>query len=217
MKNIKEDIQPNTNGSHGSNWAESVWKASWTYIRTVVDTVREPFVILDKDLRVIAANETFYRTFRAPVEDTEGKLFYQLGDGQWNIPALRKLLEDILPKDTFFRGFEVNHEFPGIGHKIMLLNARHIHQSKEQEGILPGPIILLAIEDITEITTIAKKLAERTRQYEEKMIGRTEELELRIGELAILNKTVTSFNATIVELISVIERLEGEIFVLKKR
>ena len=105
--------------SGGIHWAENVWKASWTYIRTVVDTVREPFLILDGNLRVIAANETFYKTFQVPEKDTEQKLFYELGDGQWNIPALRKLLEDILPKDTFFKGFEVSHIFPRIGQKHM--------------------------------------------------------------------------------------------------
>src|SRR6185369_2036112 len=109
------------------HFAERVWEESWTYIKTVVDIVREPVLILDKDLRVMAANDSFYRTFQVEAKDTENKIVYELGDGQWNIPALRKLLEDILPKTSFFKGFEVIHEFPAIGRKVMILNARQIH------------------------------------------------------------------------------------------
>ena len=199
----------------GIDWAESVWRASWTYIRTVVDTVHEPFVILDEDLRVIAANETFYRVFDVPVKDTEGKLIYELGDGQWNISALKKLLKDILSKDTFFKGFEVKHEFPKIGCKIMLLNARRIHQNGSGMKATLKPIILLAIEDITEITIIAQKLASKTKEYEVKMIERSEELGARIAELAGFNKTVVGFNKTITKLTSVIESLRNEIVLLQ--
>jgi hypothetical protein len=198
----------------GTNWAEKVWGTSWTYIRTVVDTAREPFIILDHNLRVIAANEKFYETFKFNVKDTEDKLVYDLGDGQWNISTLRKLLEDILPKDTFFRGFEVDNEFQKIGRKVMLLNARRVYQevSKGTE-----PIILLAIEDITDITVIAEKLANKTKEYETKMIERSEELELRISELSYLNKTVVGFNSSIAELASVVDSLRANIVALKEK
>lgn len=201
----------------GIDWAENVWKVSWTYIRTVVDTVHEPFIILNQDLCVMAANEMFYKTFQVSVKDTENKKLYDLGDGQWDIPALRKLLEDILPKDTFFRGFEVDHEFSGVGRKIMLLNARRIYQEEESDLKMLKPIILLAIEDITEITNIAKTLAGKTKEYESIMIGRTEELETSITELAGLNKTVTGFNKTIAELTSLIESLKNDVSALKKK
>src|SRR3989344_7065813 len=104
----------------GTDFVKYFWEESWTYIKTVVDIVRQPILILDKDFRVMAANESFYRTFQVELKDTEGKIVYGLGNGQWNIPALRKLLEDILPKNTFFKGFEATHNFPFIGRKVML-------------------------------------------------------------------------------------------------
>lgn len=88
----------------GADFFERLWEESWTYIKTVVDVVREPVLILDKDFKVMAANEPFYRTFQVEPSDTMGKIVYELGNGQWNIPALRKLIENILPKHTFLRG-----------------------------------------------------------------------------------------------------------------
>jgi chemotaxis protein methyltransferase CheR len=141
--------------------------------------VREPVLILDKEFRVLVANEPFYRTFHVEPADTESKIIYELGDGQWNIPALKKLLEDILPKNTFFKGFEVVHDFPFIGHKAMVLNARQVHfveESNASAGEFP-PIILLAIEDITEMMDIAETLVSHTNQLENKLTERTQKLE----------------------------------------
>lgn len=214
IKTINSTILKKTNKSY---IAENVWRTSWTYIRTVVDTVREPFIVLDKDLRVITANETFYQVFQTSIENTENKLLYELGDGQWDIPSLRKLLEEILPKDTFFKGFEVDHEFPTIGRKIMLLNARRIHQAAEKSKTTFPPIILLAIKDISEITSIAEKLANRTKEYEKRMVERTENLDATISELVVLNKTVTGFNNTITELTAVIDSLKTEIAALRRK
>src|SRR5688572_16377289 len=112
--------------------AEELWEVAWTYIRTVVDTLREPFLILDKDLKVLSANRTFYLTFQVAQEETEGKRVYDLGNGQWDIPKLKILLEDILPKNTHFEDFKVEHEFPKIGHKIMILNARQVHTTGDE-------------------------------------------------------------------------------------
>src|ERR1035437_401749 len=97
------------NKNINNNVIEKVWEKSWTYIRMVVDVVHEPILILDKDLRIMAANEPFYRMFQVEEKDTEGKIVYQLGNGQWDIPDLKKLLEDILPKNTFFKAFEVTY------------------------------------------------------------------------------------------------------------
>src|SRR3989344_4021623 len=124
--------------------AEELWKVAWTYIKTVVDTIREPFLILDGNLKVTSANKTFYNHFQVSTEETEGKLVYDLGNGQWNISKLKILLEDIIPKNSFFEDFKVEHDFPKIGLKIMLLNARRIYSSSENK-----PIILLAMEDVT--------------------------------------------------------------------
>ncbi len=161
-----------------------VWEESWTYIKTVVDIVREPILILDKDLRVMAANDCFYQTFQVEHKDTEGKIVYDLGNGQWNIPALRKLLEDILPKNSFFKGFEVEHNFPFIGRKVMILNARQIHFKADSETKLFPPTIFLAMEDVTDMMAVAETLAGHAKQFEAKLTERTQRLESQIAVLA---------------------------------
>lgn len=130
----------------------------------------------------MVANNPFYQTFQVDPKDTEKKIVYELGNGQWNIPALRKLLEDILPKNTFFKGFEVTHEFPFIGEKIMILNARRIYKEDAASGAYP-PIILLAMEDITEMMSVAKKLVDHTQQFEVQLTERTGKLETTLEEL----------------------------------
>jgi two-component system CheB/CheR fusion protein len=110
----------------------------------IVETLREPLIVLDSELKVVKANRAFYRMFKVAERDTEKILIYELGDRQWDIPKLRKLLEDILPKNTHFNDFEVTHEFPAIGKKTVVLNARRINQ--EGKG---SEMILLAIEDVT--------------------------------------------------------------------
>ena len=121
--------------------------------------------------------------FQVESTDTEGKIVYDLGNGQWNIPDLRKLLEDILPKQSFFKGFEVSHEFPVIGHKVMILNARQIHVHKNMTSEIFPEIILLAIEDVSEMMAVARKLADHTNAFEAKISSRTRELETRIAEI----------------------------------
>ena len=130
------------------------------YAEGVVDTVREPLVVLDADLRVISANRSFYKTFKVKSREIEGQLLYDLGNRQWNIPKLRELLEEILPKDTTFDNFEVEHEFKNIGRRVMHLNARRIYRRTKETHL-----ILLAIEDVTE-----RKRAQRAlRQSSEKL------------------------------------------------
>lgn len=163
--------------------AERLGKGCWTYIKTVVDIVREPILILDKDLRVMAANDSFYRKFQVELKDTEKKIVYELGNGQWNIPALRKLLEDILPKNTFFRDFEVTHDFPAIGRKAMILNARQIHFADSNTPELFPPIIFLAIEDITATMAVAETLAIHVKELAAKNAERTWKLEMYIDKL----------------------------------
>lgn len=167
----------------GADFVDLLWEKSWTYIKTVVDVVREPVLILDKDFRVMAANESFYGAFQVERKDTEQKVVYDLGNGQWDIPALRKLLEDILPKNTFFKGFEVDHVFPFIGRKIMILNAREIHFKEEVTSKDFPPIILLAIEDITDMMMVAETLAKHTKETTARLITRTMKLELQIKKL----------------------------------
>lgn len=168
---------------NGQLYINKLGEEGWTYIKTVVDIVREPILILDQDLRVVAANEPFYTTFKVETKDTENKILYELGNGQWNIPELRKLLEDILPKNTYFKGFEVTQDFPGIGRKIMILNGRQIYLKEVSAAQLYPPIILLAIEDITDMMDVADMLARHTNEFEEKMAEKTGQLEIRIKEL----------------------------------
>jgi hypothetical protein len=175
MKVVK--IQPS-----GTEWAERMWEESWTYIRTVVDTATDPFLILDKDLRVLAANKSFYKLFKVEAKNTEYKYVNEIGKGEWNIPALNALLEGILPKNTFFNGFEVNREFPDIGKKIMLLNGRRIYKEGETSKMFP-PIILLTMVDITQMTVIAAELSDYANRIEKKMNERTQKLETEVGKL----------------------------------
>ena len=183
----------------GADFFERLWEESWTYIKTVVDVVREPILILDKDFRVLAANDPFYHAFQVEPRDTAGKVVYELGNGQGDIPDLRKLLGNILPKNTFFKGFQVAHEFPFIGRKIMILNARQIHFNSTS-ALFP-PIILLVIEDVTEMMAIAETLAAHTSQLEEKFTKRTQKLEIHIEKLEKvindLKEQVTSSGTTL--------------------
>ncbi len=136
------------------------------FAESLINTVRESLIVLDHDLRVVTASRSFYEFFKVKPEDTLGRLVYDLGNKQWNIPELRKLLETILPDKATFNDYEVEHDFTTIGRRIMLLNARQIQQALGKERI-----ILLAIEDITERKEIEAGL-EKTRK-----------------ELAIIKKT----------------------------
>jgi two-component system, chemotaxis family, CheB/CheR fusion protein len=120
-------------------------KRGLDFAEAIVETVREPLVILNQNLEVVKANKAFYATFRSAPEETEGRLIYDLGNGQWNIPKLRELLENILPAHSTFRNFEVTHEFDRVGRKAMLLNASEIFNPNAQ-----ARTILLAIEDATD-------------------------------------------------------------------
>ncbi|RLF54742.1 MAG: Fis family transcriptional regulator, partial [Thermoplasmata archaeon] len=111
----------------------------------ILGFAREAFVVLDGDLKVVKANHSFYRTFKVKREETEGISIYDLGNGQWDIPKLRELLEDILPQDSMVDDFEVEHNFETVGRKIMRLNARRIYGEAKQTQM-----ILLSIEDVTE-------------------------------------------------------------------
>jgi PAS domain S-box/PAS domain S-box len=129
------------------------------FAESIINTVREPLIALDQDLRVVSASRSFYDVFKVNPKETMGQLIYDLGNKQWDIPKLRELLETILPQKTSFDNYEVEHDFTTIGRRTMLLNARQIERtSKTKERI-----ILLAIEDITERKGIEAGL-EKTRK-----------------------------------------------------
>lgn len=129
--------------------------------QAVVDTVREPLLVLDKDLRVVAASRSFYLTFRVDRQETQGRMVYELGDGQWDIPALRTLLEKIVPEHAVMEGYEVEHEFPLIGRRAMFLNARKVFYEGNNHTTL-----LLAIEDITERRSAEREVQQLLHQKE---------------------------------------------------
>jgi signal transduction histidine kinase len=124
--------------------AKPLVEDSQNFAQNIVDTVREPLLMLDTTLRVRSANRAFYQTFLVSPEETENRLIYELGNGQWDIPALRTLLEDIVPKSSVFDGFELEHTFPAVGRRIMLLNARQLRADSRTE------LVVLAMEDVTE-------------------------------------------------------------------
>jgi PAS domain S-box-containing protein len=130
------------------------------YAESIINTVREPLIALDQDLRVVSVSRSFYAVFKVKSEDTLGQLIYDLGNKQWDIPKLRELLETILPEKTSFDNYEVEHNFTIIGWRTMLLNARQIEQALGKERI-----ILLAIEDITERRQMEDQLAESEMRY----------------------------------------------------
>jgi signal transduction histidine kinase/DNA-binding response OmpR family regulator len=152
---------------------EAILQEVQSFAEAIVETVREPLLVLDKDLHVKMANQSFLGTFRASKAETEGRLLYELGNGQWDIPELRRLLEDIIPQHTEFRDFEVTHDFPAIGCRTMLLNAR-----KLSEPGVNRELFLLAMEDTTERkqaeaeSTKAKEAAEDANRAKSDFLAR---------------------------------------------
>ena len=129
----------------------------------IMNTVHDPLIILYEDLRVALANASFYQAFKVKPEETVGELIYNLGNHQWDIPKLRELLGDILPKTTSFDNFEVEHDFPDIGKRIMLLNACRIYLESNSTKL-----IVLTIEDITDRKKI-EELSEKIRKLKTRL------------------------------------------------
>jgi two-component system CheB/CheR fusion protein len=130
--------------------AEAAVEAARAMAEGIVNTVRQALIVLDAGLRVVTASQSFYRRFHVSSDDTLGRRLYELGNGQWNIPALRELLETVLPRDQSFDGFAVEREFTGIGRCRMLLNARRF-----VGGTSTAALILLAIEDASNVGQLA--------------------------------------------------------------
>ncbi|MGQ9689334.1 MAG: sensor histidine kinase [Desulfobaccales bacterium] len=151
--------------------AELSLREALAFVESIVQTLREPLLVLDADLRVVSANPAFYRTFQVAPEETEQRFLYELGNRQWDIPELRNLLEKIIPQEIIFEDFEVEHDFPHIGRRAMLLNARLISAKGRQPQR-----ILLAMEDITERKRAREALQRAYEDLEKRVAERTQEL-----------------------------------------
>ncbi|MGE0759245.1 MAG: ATP-binding protein, partial [Pirellulaceae bacterium] len=141
---------------------ERALEKALAYANDIIETLREPFLVLDADLRVTTANRSFYETFQVSKAETEKRLVYDLGDGQWDIPGLRKLLDEVLSQNKSVHDFEVEHTFPTIGRKTMLLNARPFPPDSKHPQL-----ILLAVEDVSALRERADELAETSRHKDE--------------------------------------------------
>jgi two-component system, chemotaxis family, CheB/CheR fusion protein len=130
------------------------------YAETIIATLREPLLVLDKYLRIISANKSFFRAFQVTELETEGKLIYELGNKQWDIPELKTLLENLLPNKQSFTDFEVSFNFPHIGQHTMLLNASEIINEKRTDKL-----ILISFGDITERRIIEKKILTNEQRF----------------------------------------------------
>ena len=151
--------------------------AMQTFARSIVETVRHPLLVLDAGHRVVVANASFYRTFDSTPPATEGHDLFEIDGGRWDIPPLRKLLEEIMP-DGSFEDFEVKHDFPQLGARIMLLNARRVRRDDDGTAM-----VLLAIEDVTDKVQAWDALYKLNRELEDRVQDRTSELESANKEL----------------------------------
>jgi PAS domain S-box-containing protein len=152
LRELRYLLKNAESSASGLMHAQAEAQGARTYAENIIETIREPLLILDTDLKILSVNRSFYTSFKVKPEETVGSYIYDLGNRQWDIPRLRLLLENILPQNTYFDDFEVEHTFPSIGHKIMMLNARQINQEE-----IGKRMILLAIEDITGLRKLERE------------------------------------------------------------
>ncbi len=165
--------------------AEETFEKAQKYTESIVETIREPLIVLTPDLKVISANRSFYEIFQVASEETEGRFIFEVGNHQWDIPALRELLEKIILQNAHFNNFEVDHAFPRIGRKRVLLNARRVY--REGKGT---DRILLAFEDITDQKQTEEALKSSETRYR-RLFETTQDgiliLDAETGQIADVN------------------------------
>lgn len=208
-------------------WPELIIQNRGEYAEAIINTVREPLVILNADLRVVSASKSFYLAFEVEPGETEGKSIYELGNRQWDMPKLRELLDSVLPQRKAFDDFEVDQNFPKIGRRTMVLNGRWIPREA------PRPqIVLLAIEDITERKKIEEEIRKSYAELEMRVKQRTaeiakvnealqaeidrrkeaeRELKEKIQDLEKFNKLAVGRELKMIELKKRIEELEARL------
>jgi len=180
-------------GTAGEHLKKEV-QGALEYAENIVETVREPLVVLNSDLKILTANHSFYDTFKVMPEETIGNFIYDVGNRQWDIPALRVLFEEILPHDTVFNGYEVEHDFPGIGRKTILLNAREVFSENKASRI-----ILLAMEDITERKKLETEIQDALEYAENIVEAVREPLVVLDSDLKILTANHSFYDTFKVE------------------
>jgi two-component system CheB/CheR fusion protein len=203
LETSKEEIEATNeeliSTNHELKLQNDLLAESYAYSQTIIATIHEPMIVLDRNLHVKSANNSFYKKFQVTKEATEGVLLFELGNKQWEIPKLHGLLEALLRKNTSFENFEVTHFFPHLGEKVMLLNASRIIQKTHGEKL-----ILLAIKDITERATHQNKVNSdfetNLRLYrqgkvtlEKAVRRRTQQLEQKNIELERANNDLVTF------------------------
>jgi len=164
--------------------------------QAIVNTIHEPLVVLNAQFNVVTASRAFYETFQVEPEQTMGRLLYSLGDGQWDIPALRVLLEDVIPERTAMDGFEVTHDFPGLGRRTMLLNARKVLYETSADIS-----ILLAFTDVTDrraIERVKEELQERTDELLRDKHVLLQEMEHRVANSLQIIASILMLKARLV-------------------
>jgi len=173
------------------------------YHQIILDTVHEPMLVLDKHIRIVSANKSFCKTFHVTERESLGISLYKLGNSQWNIPRLKELLEDIVPKNIRFHDFEVEHTFPVIGSKTMLLNAHRIIQQSQNEEL-----IVLTISDITEVKRLAIELQEKENRVLEV------QLEVEKKAMKLIEDSNKRYNMLLLQSPFSIAILKGKDFVV---
>ena len=171
-------------------------ESAQTLAQAIVNTIHEPLVVLDAQFHVVAASRSFYETFQVDRDETQGQQLYSLGDGQWNIPALRLLLETIIPERTAMDGFEVTHDFPGLGRRTMLLNARKVLYDTSSDIA-----ILLAFTDVTDRRVIERakdELHDRTQGLLREKQVLLQEMEHRVANSLQIIASILMLKARLV-------------------
>jgi two-component system CheB/CheR fusion protein len=173
---------------------------SYEYSEAIIATMHEPMIVLDKFLRVKSANQSFYKKFQVKEEETEGMLFFDLGNRQWNIPKLRALLHDIIPQNSELYNFEIRHTFLHIGEKIILLNAKRVVQNTHREQL-----ILLNIADVTEVRRLLLEKEVRENEWHKK------EIEQQKTQSILLEETVKQRTGDLIQANQDLEKMNKEL------